>query len=62
MFAVRDAFVSALGTGLTIGGIVTLVGAGLAWSLIRRRPEELEPEPVLEPAASAERERELTPA
>src|SRR5665213_2771352 len=40
--AIRQAFVSALGTGLTIGGIVTLVGAALAWSLVRRRSDQLE--------------------
>ncbi len=33
---VREAFVSALGTGLKIGSAVTVVGAVLAWSLIQR--------------------------
>jgi len=36
--AVREAFVSALSTGLLIGAIVTIVGAALAWVLIERRP------------------------
>jgi hypothetical protein len=33
--AVREAFVSALGTGLTIGAIVTLIGGVAAWTLIK---------------------------
>jgi EmrB/QacA subfamily drug resistance transporter len=36
--AVREAFVSALGTGLTIGAVLTLFGAVLAWMLIQRAP------------------------
>jgi hypothetical protein len=32
---VREAFVSALGTGLTIGASVTLIGAVVAFSLVR---------------------------
>jgi len=36
--AVREAFVSALSTGLLIGAIVTVVGAALAWVLIERKP------------------------
>jgi MFS family permease len=36
--AVRDAFVSALSTGLLIGSIVTVVGAALAWLLIESKP------------------------
>jgi EmrB/QacA subfamily drug resistance transporter len=56
---VREAFVSALGTGLTIGAVVTLAGAGLAWILVQptpRRdsavtPERSEPEPSREDAA-----------
>jgi EmrB/QacA subfamily drug resistance transporter len=50
---VREAFVSALGTGLLIGAIVTLVGAGLAWLLIERRikPAVPEPGPTAEDAA-----------
>jgi EmrB/QacA subfamily drug resistance transporter len=35
----REAFVSALGTGLTIGAAVTLVGAFVAFTLIRRTAE-----------------------
>ncbi len=46
---VREAFVSALGTGLTIGAAVTLGGAVLAWTLIQRAPTA---EPV--PAAAPE--------
>jgi EmrB/QacA subfamily drug resistance transporter len=51
--AVHEAFISALSTGLTIGGAVTLVGAGAAWTLISR-----EPAPHPEAPAVAE----LTPA
>jgi EmrB/QacA subfamily drug resistance transporter len=36
--AVHEAFVSALSTGLIAGAVVTLVGAGLAWVLVERRP------------------------
>jgi EmrB/QacA subfamily drug resistance transporter len=42
--ATREAFVSALGTGLLIGGCVTLVGAVVAWTLIESRPKQAEPE------------------
>jgi len=48
--AVRHAFVSALGTGLTIGGAVTLVGAVVAVALIQRSPTR---EPAREPALAA---------
>jgi EmrB/QacA subfamily drug resistance transporter len=34
--AANDAFVSALSTGLLVGGFVTLLGAVLAWTLIQR--------------------------
>jgi EmrB/QacA subfamily drug resistance transporter len=57
---VRQSFVSALGTGLTIGAAVTLMGALLAFTLIRRtpadRPEAIEPATQAEPAAQAELE------
>jgi hypothetical protein len=43
----REAFVSALGTGLLIGAIVTLTGAVLAWVLIERRIKAPAPEPTL---------------
>ncbi len=36
--AVREAFVSALSTGLLIGAIVTICGAVLAWVLIESKP------------------------
>ena len=36
--ATKSAFVSALGSGLTLGGIVTLVGAVVAWLLVAPRP------------------------
>ncbi len=48
---VREAFVSALGTGLTIGAVVTLCGAGLAWALIQKAPTKADPQP--EPALEA---------
>jgi len=57
---IREAFVYALGKGLTIGGIVTLIGAVLAWTLVRRRPEPVQVQAAPEPAAAAEDERELT--
>jgi EmrB/QacA subfamily drug resistance transporter len=47
---VRGAFVSALGTGLTISAGVTLVGAVLAWALIQRAAE---PQPTAGAAAPA---------
>jgi hypothetical protein len=47
--AVREAFVSALGTGLTIGAAATLAGAAIAFALIRRHPASL-------PTSAAERE------
>jgi EmrB/QacA subfamily drug resistance transporter len=34
--AVQKAFVSAVGTGLTIGAVSVLIGAGLAWVLVQR--------------------------
>jgi hypothetical protein len=42
--AVRGAFVSALGVGLTIGAAVTLCGAIVAWALIQRTATAAEPE------------------
>jgi MFS family permease len=42
--ATREAFVSALSTGLLVGGAVTLIGALVAWSLIESRPKQVEPE------------------
>jgi MFS family permease len=57
--AVREAFVSALGTGLLIGAIVTFAGAFLAWTLIepiRRTAAAVPAAPAEEPA------RELTAA
>jgi EmrB/QacA subfamily drug resistance transporter len=48
---VREAFVSALGTGLTIGAVVTLCGAGLAWALIQKAPTQAGPTPA--PAVEA---------
>jgi len=43
---VKGAFVSALSTGLTIGGVVTLAGAFLAWALIESKPKATQPEPA----------------
>jgi hypothetical protein len=44
----REAFVSALGTGLLIGAIVTLIGAVLAWILVERRIHTNAPQPSLD--------------
>jgi EmrB/QacA subfamily drug resistance transporter len=62
---VREAFVSALGTGLTIGAAVTLAGAGLAWVLIQPIPTQTESAPSEKSASELPREEaapELTAA
>ncbi len=51
--AVREAFVSALGTGFTIGGVVTLGGAVIAWRLIQRSATHAAAEPATAPVAPA---------
>ncbi|MHB1837958.1 MAG: hypothetical protein ACYCXW_23680, partial [Solirubrobacteraceae bacterium] len=60
----RGAFVSALSTGLTIGAIVTVIGAILALALIAGRPPA-RPEPTAadaatEPAPEADADAELS--
>ncbi len=45
---IREAFVSALATGLEIGAAVTLVGAVLAWTLVRPTPGAAGGEPARE--------------
>ena len=60
--AAREAFVSALGAGLTIGGAVTVIGAIAAFTLIQRAPTRAEPllaEPIAGPDAALA-ESELT--
>jgi EmrB/QacA subfamily drug resistance transporter len=62
--ATRQAFVSALGTGLTIGAAVTLIGAVCAWTLIQRAPTGAEAIPAADPASpghavAEERQAEL---
>jgi EmrB/QacA subfamily drug resistance transporter len=62
---VREAFVSALGTGLTIGASVTLVGAAVAFSLVKHGASQApaaagstaDSEPTIPPEAT---EAELT--
>jgi hypothetical protein len=39
---------------------VTLIGAVLAWTLVRRRPEPVQVQPESEPAQAADGNRELT--
>jgi EmrB/QacA subfamily drug resistance transporter len=46
--AANDAFVSALGTGLLVGSLVTLTGAVVAWTLIQRRAAAPGPVPAQE--------------
>ncbi|MEO8968011.1 MAG: DHA2 family efflux MFS transporter permease subunit, partial [Solirubrobacteraceae bacterium] len=62
--AIRQAFVSALGTGLTVGGIVTLIGAVAAFTLVQRagsRNADIRAEAAREPeTATREAEAELT--
>jgi EmrB/QacA subfamily drug resistance transporter len=58
--ASREAFVSALGTGLTVGAIVTLLGAVAAWILIEQRPKEVEPEAAPTQARSEPERAEVT--
>jgi hypothetical protein len=48
----REAFVSALGTGLLIGSIVTLIGAVLAWRLVQSK-QALQPASPSAPETSA---------
>jgi EmrB/QacA subfamily drug resistance transporter len=47
---VRGAFVSALGTGLTVSAAVTLLGAGVAWKLIAKRIRQPGPAPAAKAA------------
>jgi hypothetical protein len=54
---VREAYVSALSTGLLIGAATTLVGAVVAWVLIQKTPTVAEPAP----AAIAGAEPETAP-
>jgi EmrB/QacA subfamily drug resistance transporter len=57
---VRDAFISALGIGLTIGAAVTLVGAVLALVLIESKPKRaVEAQLEAEPEVAAEAELSL---
>jgi EmrB/QacA subfamily drug resistance transporter len=57
--AVHQAFVSALGTGLTIGASVTFAGAVVAWALIQRKPKT-EPQPATAPEAELRSEDAAT--
>src|SRR5204863_7808596 len=50
---VRQAFVSALGTGLTVSAAATLVGAVVAWKLIAPRAVA-QPAPAAAPAAETQ--------
>ena len=59
---VHSAFVSALSTGLTIGGIVTLAGAVAAWTLIESKPKVARLEPATDVPAADDRTPELTAA
>ncbi|HET6865963.1 MAG TPA: MFS transporter [Solirubrobacteraceae bacterium] len=47
---VRDAFVSALGTGLTVSAVATVVGAIVAWKLIAPRVKQAAPATPVEEA------------
>jgi EmrB/QacA subfamily drug resistance transporter len=53
--AVQHAFVSALGVGLEVGAVVTLVGALLALFLIGRVPSRTEPVPAAPTVAASDR-------
>jgi EmrB/QacA subfamily drug resistance transporter len=59
----HDAFVSALSTGLLVGGGVTLAGALVAWTLIEsRKPAKPEQAPAAEELPGEEAAHELTAA
>ena len=49
----REAFVSALGTGLTISATTTLIGAGVAWMLIKRGATQAQAPPSTGPPPPA---------
>jgi EmrB/QacA subfamily drug resistance transporter len=51
---VREAFVSALGVGLTIGAAVTLIGAVVALTLVQRREAASEPSVAADAARDVE--------
>jgi EmrB/QacA subfamily drug resistance transporter len=55
----RHTFVSAVSTGLLVGGIFTLIGAVLAWRLVEKK-QVLEASPAPRSAESAEAQPELT--
>jgi hypothetical protein len=60
---VHEAFVSALGTGLTIGAATTLFGALLAWALIQPMSRVRAQEPVSPKQLSSEEQApEASPA
>jgi hypothetical protein len=58
---VKQAFVSALSTGLTVGAVVTLLGAGVAWALIQSRPRP-QAVPQAEKLTAEDAARELNAA
>jgi Na+-driven multidrug efflux pump len=58
--AVREAFVSALSTGLLIGAIVTVCGAVLAWVLIESKATA--PQAAEQPRTAVGTEPEPNPA
>jgi len=64
--ASHEAFISALGTGLRVGAAAAVVGAVLAWTLVRVRPEPrtvpVGEAPVPEAAVAAEKQAERVPA
>ena len=60
---VQRAFVSALGTGLTIGAAVSVAAAAISWMLIQNRPAPAPAvEPATEPLADEEQGTELSAA
>jgi Na+-transporting methylmalonyl-CoA/oxaloacetate decarboxylase gamma subunit len=58
---VREAFISALGTGLTIGAAVTLMGAIVAFTLVQRVIRAAEPEGANPPSTAAPEAAEQEP-
>ncbi len=60
--AANEAFVSALGTGLLVGSLVTLFGAVVAWTLIQRRVGAPAPVPAQDATAHKARASEESEA